>query len=158
MEGSGAAEAGVQPDDLIVSVDGKTVATQFSLISAIRKYRPGDTVRIGIERSEEQLEVSATLGRVADFDPNVIEFQGFIGGELSMRRTGFPSVIQHDTVLLPNQCGGPVVDLDGRFVGINIARADRTASYIIPAVSIRPLIDDLKRGKYSPTTRLTSRN
>ena len=157
MDGSGAAEAGVKPDDLVLSVDGRRVATQIALITEIRKFRPGDTVRIEVERDEEQLEISATLGRVADFDPNVIEFQGFIGGKLSMRRSGFPSVIQHDTVLLPNQCGGPVVDLDGRFVGINIARADRTASYIIPAVSIRPLLDDLKAGGDSRKTRLTSR-
>ena len=144
MEGSGAAEAGLQIDDLILSVNGKRVQTQFSLQTTIRGYRPGDSVRIGLQRGEEEVEVRAKLGRIDDFDPSVIEFQSFVGSKLSVRRSGFPSAIQHDTVLLPNQCGGPVVDLDGRFVGINIARADRTASYLVPAVSIRPLIKDLK--------------
>ena len=30
-------------------------------------------------------------------------------------------------------CGGPLVDLDGAAVGLNIARAGRTESYALPA-------------------------
>ena len=158
MAGSGAAQAGMMQEDVVVGVEGVEVKTRFALSSAIRKYRPGDRVKIDVQRGEERITLTAKLGRFSDFDPNVIEFQSFVGSDLSTRRTGFQSVIQHDTVLLPNQCGGPVVDLDGRFVGINIARADRTASYLLPAVSIRPLISDLKAGKYMSKTRLTSKD
>jgi serine protease Do len=65
---------------------------------------------------------------------------------------GFPSVLQHDTVLRPNECGGPLVDLDGRAVAINIARAGRVASFGVPAEVVVPLIESLKSSKLdSPT-------
>ena len=60
------------------------------------------------------------------------DFQNSLGGKLSVRRFGFPLAFQHDTVLRPSDCGGPVVDLDGRVVGFNIARAGRTESYALP--------------------------
>ena len=38
---------------------------------------------------------------------------------MSERKDGFPMVLQHDTVLRPNECGGPLVDLQGKVVAIN---------------------------------------
>ena len=69
---------------------------------------------------------------------------------MSKRRTGFPSVLQHDTALWPSDCGGPVLDVDGHAVGVNIARAGRVESYAIPAAAIKPLLADLKSGKLAP--------
>ena len=37
-----------------------------------------------------------------------------------------------------------VVDLGGKAVGINIARADRTASYLILAENLKTLVESLK--------------
>jgi serine protease Do len=73
-----------------------------------------------------------------------------MGGDLSERRSGFPAVLQHDSVLGPEECGGPVIDLAGRAIGINIARAGRTESYAIPDDVLRPLIDELLSGNYPP--------
>ena len=39
----------------------------------------------------------------------------------------------HDIVIHPDECGGPIVDTDGRVVGINIARALRVSTFAIPA-------------------------
>jgi serine protease Do len=79
-----------------------------------------------------------------------------LGGQLSFRRGGFPNAFAHDTVLKPEQCGGPVVDLNGRAVGINIAREGRTESHAIPAQVIVGLITDLKSGRQfaAPANRL----
>jgi serine protease Do len=52
--------------------------------------------------------------------------------------------------LKPSDCGGPVVDLDGRTIGINIARAGRVESYAIPAAAVRSMIADLESGKLAP--------
>jgi serine protease Do len=60
--------------------------------------------------------------------------------------------MQHDTVLQPNQCGGPLVNLDGKAVGINIARASRVASYALPASAIKPLLEELKSGQMVSAT------
>jgi serine protease Do len=43
-----------------------------------------------------------------------------------------------------------VVDLQGKAVGINIARAGRTESYAIPAEVVQGLLSDLKSGKLAP--------
>ena len=50
----------------------------------------------------------------------------------SDRRFGFPTVVPHDLAIAPNDCGGPLVDIDGRCLGVNIARALRVASYALP--------------------------
>jgi serine protease Do len=75
------------------------------------------------------------------------DFQNQLGSKLSDHRTGFPMVLQHDTVLRPVDCGGPLVDLNGKVIGINIARAGRTETLAIPAEAVKPLLDDLKSDK-----------
>ena len=97
--------------------------------------------KLTVTRDDTNLEITAKLGRRADLDIENSDFQSFLGGDLSVRRTGFPTVLQHDTFLLPQHCGGPIVDLDGRVVGINIARAERIASYALPAKEIQPWIE-----------------
>jgi S1-C subfamily serine protease len=72
-------------------------------------------------------------------DPTEME----VNGEISARATGFQKVIQHDSVLAPNQCGGPVIDIYGNAIGINIARAGRVSSYAIPAKIAAPAIADM---------------
>jgi serine protease Do len=67
-----------------------------------------------------------------------------LGTELSQRSEGFELAIQHDTVLQPWQCGGPLVNLDGKAIGLNIARAGRIASYALPAVLVKQIVEDLK--------------
>ena len=70
--------------------------------------------------------------------------QNMMGGRVSVRSGGFDRALQHDTVLRPEDCGGPVVDLSGRVVAINIARAGRVESYAIPAEAVKTLVEKLK--------------
>jgi len=141
---SGAAKAGLRRNDVVVNLNGKRVESRDGLIQAIRKFRPGDKVRLRILRAKEELAIEATLGELAQIVHGREYFQNGLGGRLSERRAGFPLALQHDTVLQPNQCGGPVVDLDGKAVGINIARASRVASYALPASVVKPLLGELK--------------
>ncbi len=143
MAGSGADEAGVKNGDLILALNGEPVATSAELIQRINQNYPGDELQLRIARAGKEVELSAVLGRKSDFDVATAEFEEFIGGQLSVRRTGFPRVLMHDTVILPRHCGGPVVDVHGNFVGINIARADRTASYLLLAEDLKPLVETL---------------
>jgi S1-C subfamily serine protease len=101
------------------------------------------------------LELSATLDRrPANFDRS--DFQNRMGGAISDRRAGFPIILQHDTVLQPKDCGGPLVDLDGHIIGINIARAGRVETYAIPAEAVQPLLADLMSGKLAPKAQSSS--
>jgi len=58
---SPAEEAGLQPDDVIVSIDGQFV-TFGSLPEILGEYEPGDEVVLSILRDEETLEITVTLG------------------------------------------------------------------------------------------------
>ncbi len=73
-----------------------------------------------------------------------------MSGRISHRRAGFPQAIQHDTVLTPEMCGGPVVDLSGKAVGVNIARAGRVETYAVPADTVKLLIRELRGGPAAP--------
>ena len=95
----------------------------------------------------DDLNIFAVLGRA---DPWTVEdeaFQEDVTGPLSQRRSGFPIAIQHDCVLRPNECGGPLVDLDGNVVGINIARADRVSSLALTAGIVQQRIEEMKLGR-----------
>jgi hypothetical protein len=40
----------------------------------------------------------------------------------------------------PEDCGAPVVNLDGNVVGIAIARAGRIKTFVIPSATVRELL------------------
>ena len=63
-----------------------------------------------------------------------------MGTEISEKRSGFSKVLQTDLPIQPQQCGGPVVDLDGNVVGITIARAGRIKTYTLPSAEIEKLV------------------
>lgn len=147
--GAAAAKAGLKARDVIVEVGGKAVKDREGLIALMENYRPRDKVAVKVWRGEEELQLQVTLGSKADFDRG--SFQNAMGGDLSGRRTGFPLVIQHDTVIRPTDCGGPLVDLDGRVLGINIARAGRVETWALPGDVAMKVFKDLKAAKSSST-------
>jgi serine protease Do len=114
------------------------------LIDIVSIQFPGDSLRLTLERRGETIETVVELVRYSEFDEALAEFEDFIGGKLSERRTGFAKVLQHDSAIRPVHCGGPVVDINGRFVGINIARAARTTSYLLPVEEVKLAIARLK--------------
>lgn len=67
-----------------------------------------------------------------------------LGAVPSGRLTGFPVVIQHDSPLYPEQCGGPLLNLDGEAIGVNIARFGRVESFALPADEVEGVIAKLK--------------
>ncbi|MBK1829044.1 trypsin-like peptidase domain-containing protein [Haloferula rosea] len=77
-----------------------------------------------------------------------------LSSELSPRRTRFPECHQHDAWVEANQCGGPLYDLDGRVVGINIAHFSRTTHYALTKESVDSALSRL-RSNPPPTNILT---
>ena len=61
---------------------------------------------------------------------------------LSRKRDGFPSVLQTDMTIAPQECGLPVVDSDGRLIGVVLARAGRVKTFVIPVATIAGLLED----------------
>lgn len=141
FEGSAAERAELQVGDVVFRINDEETPDRETMVRTIRGHEPGETVRLRVKRGEDELQFEAMLSHPFGQFLSRIAEQNQMGGELSKRRSGFPAVIQHDTVLSPDDCGGTVVDLDGRAVGINIARAGRTESYAIPAAVILPLLE-----------------
>jgi S1-C subfamily serine protease len=62
VAGGGPAEkAGLEPGDVIVSVDGKPIHTPEDLIAAVRSHKPGDTVQVSFARDGTEHTVGVTL-------------------------------------------------------------------------------------------------
>ena len=154
---SAADKAGLQVNDIVTLVADTAIIDSETMVNAIRHHKPGDALPIKVKRDGKEIDLRATLGKRPP-DPGLArrEYQNHLGSELSERRSGFPQVLQHDMVLQPDNCGGPVVDLDGKAIGINIARAGRVESYAIPAEAIQPLIEELKTGNPKPQAQLAS--
>jgi serine protease Do len=143
-------KAGLKADDIIYEAAGRKTPNAETLIDVIGRFKPGDKIVLKIKRGDEDKDIEATLGRR---DPKLfLNPQELMGvAKLSSRRGGFPIILQHDSGLKAEDCGGPLVDLDGYAVGINIARAGRTETYALPSESIEPLLKDLKADKLKPT-------
>jgi serine protease DegQ len=61
-EGSGAEQAGIQINDVIVGLNGEPVPNGNELRNRIGLMRPGDEVKIDLLRGERRMTVTATLG------------------------------------------------------------------------------------------------
>jgi len=144
--GSAAEKAGLKVGDIVHGIDGKPLTTVQQMIEAVGSHPPGEKITLLIERDEDELRLTATLEKPqADPRRQPAPEDGWGGGPFSQRRYGFPSAMPHDTVLRPTDCGGPLVDTDGKVVGINIARALRVTSYAIPADVARKVVAELKK-------------
>jgi serine protease Do len=145
-----AAKAGLKPGDVILNIDGRPTPRLEVVNQIMGKYKPGDKLAIEIRRDGKPLKLKVDLVSSDRMAPSMNEDQlnhlSQSGGTISKRHNDFASAITHDTVLQAAQCGGPVVDLDGRAIGLNIARADRTASYAIPSATVRKLVAELLAG------------
>ena len=60
--GSGAAQAGLEPGDRIVSIDGQEIAARDDVSAIIDGHATGDVISITVARDGQMLTVSATLG------------------------------------------------------------------------------------------------
>ncbi|MBX9622322.1 MAG: S1C family serine protease [Gemmataceae bacterium] len=153
--GGAAAKAKVKAGDVIVELNGAEVSGRVGLFELMENYRPGDKVTVKVRRSGELLDLAITLtGRPGGKDRS--EIQNSMGGDLSGRRTGFPAVLQTDMVVPPMNCGGPVVDLDGKVLGVCIARAGRVETWVLPGETIKPLVEEMKAGKHRPPAAKTA--
>ena len=145
--GGGGEAAGLLQGDVIKRLAGQPMNDVTALVNEIRNHQPGDSVEIDFARNGRRMQTRAVLAdrnfsgdRAARF-----KMMNRLGAIPSDRADKFPWVFQHDTPLFPEQCGGPILDIDGDVIGINIARGGRAASYAIPSAHINKILADLLR-------------
>ncbi len=145
--GNASHNAGLRNGDVLTKLGDVVITDVASLVKSIRDRRPGDNVQIEFLRNGKPSKVQATLaGRdVSGEQAARFKMMNRLGAVPSRRGDNFPTVFQHDSPLFPEQCGGPITDLNGNVVGINIARKGRAASYAIPSSHVQTVLADMLR-------------
>lgn len=134
-EDGAAKRAGLMAGDVITKMNETSIKTQIELRRFLGTLDPDATVEATIKRKDDELVKIIRLGSFPNMSNHAADRM-----DKSGRRDGFPTVIPHDADLKPENCGGPLFDLEGRFVGLNIARNSRVRSYAIPASRVKELI------------------
>ena len=117
-----------------VKKDALSGTIVFSLLGRPEKRSEHKSTRLGTTIGVVMVEPQAFFGL------DSIEFDRWGGGPFSGRRFGFGRVIAHDSVIGPQDCGGPLVGVDGQVLGINISRAMRSTSYAIPIEDVKAFV------------------
>lgn len=141
VKDSPAAKAGLKKGDVIITIDGKSVANGIELAEAIRGNKVDQTIAVGYLRDGKKRTAKAKLvSRPVRAMPERLRKMNQKSGPMSEKQGGFPKALQHDIPLKPTQCGGPLLDLEGRCIGVNVSRAGRVKTYAIPASEIGKLL------------------
>ena len=144
---SPARKAGLRAEDVITHVDGIALADPVAFGNKIRTYRAEDEVEFTYQRGGNEKKIKVRLAARPE-DPVTERFRRMneMSGPLSARLTGFPLALQHDIPIAPQDCGGPLLDLQGRCVGINVSRAGRVKTLAVPAADILEILPEWKGG------------
>ncbi|MBK1791628.1 PDZ domain-containing protein [Persicirhabdus sediminis] len=144
--GSPADLAGIEVGDSVVKVGSTPIRGFIELQNKLRQYSPGELVRITVKRDGKDKMIEVEMGsrgvlppegRVA---PERMQVMERMGTDLSAVRDGFANVLQTDMPLRPEDAGALVVGLDGKPVGIALARASRIKSYILPMAQLEKIL------------------
>ena len=142
---SGAAAAGLKPGQIILKVADRTISGVLELRNSLVGRQPGESVTVLIKDGEKPRDVEILLGNrpaLPSYPGDRLREMERMGGPISRVRDSFSRVIQTDMRLRPDQTGGPVVDMDGKVIGIAVARADRTRSFVMPAVAVEEMLEN----------------
>lgn len=138
-EKSGAKEAGLQKGDVILSIEGQKVTEIEEIAEILKERKAGSTVKLTYRREKKETTVDVRLAARGEMFSDQMNRNDQMSGDFSPRRSGFPRVMQHDILGSRTVTGGPLLDLDGRCLGMNIARATRAESFAIPVEDLKDL-------------------
>jgi serine protease Do len=129
-----------QKGDELLAINGVRISSRAEYIRELKKFWPGDSLTVLLKRSGNDVEQNVGL----QFRPEVAgvhQAERFKGGK-SRRRDGFNGVFAHDASLKPEECGGPVIGIDGRLYGVNIGRFSRVSNLVVPALVVQQFVEE----------------
>lgn len=135
-EAGAAEQAGLLVGDIITQLNDKVIRSQGELRSFLASLDPGAVITATLQRADDELTKTVTLGGVPETSNHAADQMAKSG-----RRDGFREIVPHDADLSPDDCGGPLFDLEGRLLGINIARNSRTRSFTVPATLVSEFVE-----------------
>ncbi|WP_164735566.1 trypsin-like peptidase domain-containing protein [Pseudoflavitalea rhizosphaerae] len=132
-----AASAKLKTGDQIQSINGVKVTTCTELEWQVSAIRPSTPILLKGKRKWFGYTKKITLKQKSFSQPLAEHMAEQFEGGKSERKDGFKKAFSHDARLYPSECGGPVFDGEGNFMGINISRISRTTSLAIPAEEVK---------------------
>ena len=89
ISGSPAEKAGIKAQDVITAVNGKEVKSPAELSQVVLGYKVGDTIKVTINRSGQNQELSVTLESISNVLPNSLkDSQGAGNGQKGLNDSG----------------------------------------------------------------------
>jgi S1-C subfamily serine protease len=126
--------AGVRERDLLYSINGHRILAEADMLEAVQHRRAGDVVPVRLERVGKMMDLQLPLTPETHMDTN-------------FRADDFPTVIECAVPFYSDECGGPIVNLAGRAIGVTIARVAPHGGMVIPGDCVRKLLPDLQNGR-----------
>jgi S1-C subfamily serine protease len=72
QSGGPAADANVRPGDVVVGLDGRDIGSIEDVYAALRPHKPGDQVKVRLERDGRRRTVTVKLGELPEPGPGVL--------------------------------------------------------------------------------------
>lgn len=119
-------EAGLRQGDVLRSIDGKEIMSDQDFYH--QNFSQHTLVRLQVVREGRPLDL--TIPFVSRLDR----------GCYNVRSSGFPVIFEIAAVVSANDCGAPVLNLQGECLGITIARYDQQGCKVIPADIVERLM------------------
>jgi serine protease Do len=141
---SGAKEAGLQKGDVITAIGDQPVGKFEDIAKALKGRKVGTKVKVSYRRNNETASVEVRLMARSEMTEQMSR-NDQMSGKVSDRRSDFPRVMQHDILSANSVVGGPLLDLDGRCLGMNIARANRAETFAIPVEDLKAIAEQMLR-------------
>jgi S1-C subfamily serine protease len=90
-------------------------------------------------------QLAKLLKRLGQLSPSLEQALEPIVGQLEAQESinagneprGYERVLSHDAPLAPSEAGAPLLDLEGRLVGVNVSNANYGTSYAVPIETVR---------------------
>ncbi len=136
-----AKNAGIESGDELIRLDETNIKRTNDVFAFLRSKDPNSRISAVIKRDDQEMTKEILLGNRPELSGHVAD--NLIGGK-SLRRDGFSLVVSHDADVDPEDCGGPVFDLSGNFLGINIARSSRVRCYVVPKTIIKRFVESVR--------------
>ncbi len=128
---SPAEAAGLLQDDLLIELQDTPITRSDQVRQIISQFHAGEEVKLRVRRGESETDFRVRLASKSKVISNW-DGEDYANGGVSLRTDNFPEVIQHEIPLQPNDMGGPLLDLEGNALGLNISRVDRVTTFALP--------------------------
>jgi serine protease Do len=145
---SPAEEVGLRAGDIIYRVNDRKIDGFDELKTILSRAGPGQEVNLTVRRPDGEVQLTPTLTessfRKSPPDNRERMMDRMDNRGLSRVRSHFPKVLQSDMTIVPEECGLPVVDIEGRLVGMVLARAGRVKTYLLSAETLTELLEGVR--------------